>query len=113
MRQQIRSIGMSGGVVGIRCLKLHVDYSSIGLEKTKRVYAKNDCSIKTIQADFFDWNPGKEKFDLIVHWGVLEHFQDPHAILKLCSEWVKPGGLLPIYHHGTRKISMHRGFLLI
>lgn len=89
-----------GGAGSYHCLTLAkwgnaeitlIDYSSIGLEKTKMVYAKNDCSIKTIQADFFSWSP-EDKFDLIVHWGVLEHFQDPYTILRLCSDWVKPGG---------------------
>jgi 2-polyprenyl-3-methyl-5-hydroxy-6-metoxy-1,4-benzoquinol methylase len=194
-----------GGAGSYHCLSLAkwgnaeitlIDYSAIGLEKTEAIYAKNGCPIKTIQADFFTWNPGEEKFDLIVHWGVLEHFQDPYSILQLCSECVKPGGqviftmpnmeawgsklwkkwspldwerhifhsdpqiieaarraglkfqevfywgtpliqitawektggiqsgiriiqrafsllgkLIPIYHHGTRKISMHRGFV--
>lgn len=69
-----------------------LDYSAVGLAKTKEVYEKNHCSVTTIQANFFNWKPQGEKYDIVVHWGVLEHFQDPGSVLKLCVDWVKPGG---------------------
>jgi 2-polyprenyl-3-methyl-5-hydroxy-6-metoxy-1,4-benzoquinol methylase len=69
-----------------------LDYSAVGLAKTKEVYEKNNCSVTTIQADFFNWKPKGEKYDVVVHWGVLEHFQDPSTVLSLCADLIKPGG---------------------
>lgn len=188
--------GLALGQWGDSAITL-VDYSAVGLSKTKEVYKKNQCSVTTIQADFFQWKPEGQKYDVVVHWGVLEHFQDPSSVLKLCSDLLKPNGkviftmpnmeawgsalwrrwspedwarhiyhsdeqiqkacdqvglevkerfywgapliqistwekrgilqsifriiqrafsllgkLIPIYHYGTRKISMHRGFVL-
>lgn len=68
-----------------------VDYSSEGLKITEKIYKINNCDVKIIQKDFFNWDTD-EKFDTVVHWGLLEHFKDPVPILKVCYKFLKPGG---------------------
>ena len=38
-----------------------------------------------------EWN---EKFDLIVAAEVIEHLENPRAVVRACRSWLKPGGIL-------------------
>ena len=71
-----------------------IDYSSVGLEKTREIYTLNGCAIETIEDDFLSWDQGDEQFDLVVHCGLMEHFTDPLILCKRlisrCVEKIKP-----------------------
>lgn len=42
---------------------------------------------------FFDQYPEKEKFDVIMAWGVIEHLVDPDKFLKKVFNHLRPGGV--------------------
>jgi 2-polyprenyl-3-methyl-5-hydroxy-6-metoxy-1,4-benzoquinol methylase len=71
-----------------------IDYSAVGLRKTQEIFSVNDCNVHTVFADFITWNADDTKFDVVVHWGVLEHFNDPKIILKKCQQLLTPGGIV-------------------
>src|SRR4051812_17805718 len=75
-----------GGALSYRLLALAkfrgmkataLDYSRTGLELTRTLFAENGCSVETLEQDFLAWEPAGRTFDLVVHWGVAEHFKDP------------------------------------
>lgn len=68
-----------------------VDYSPAGIERTQLLFETNQCPVTTLLADMFAWRPA-QSFDLVVHWGVIEHFPDPRMVLDVCSRLVCPGG---------------------
>ena len=97
------SIVELGGAVsrGLLDLALHeqaratvVDYSEVGLRQTEAMFAAAGAEVRTIQADFFAWDTRGLTFDLVTHWGVLEHFEDPAPLLELSARLLRPGGLL-------------------
>ncbi len=69
-----------------------LDYSAVGIRQTTELFAENDCAVEAVHADFLTWDPGDARYDLVVHWGVLEHFPDPAPMLARCAALLAPGG---------------------
>jgi 2-polyprenyl-3-methyl-5-hydroxy-6-metoxy-1,4-benzoquinol methylase len=91
-----------GGGYSIRLLALAkfrgcdctaLDFSPAGLDATRQLFAFNGCKVNTIQADMFECTFTRA-YDLVCHWGVLEHFKDPQAVLKVSASALSPGGSL-------------------
>jgi len=36
----------------------------------------------------------QEMFDIVMSWGVIEHFEDTAGCLQACSRFLKPGGTM-------------------
>jgi SAM-dependent methyltransferase len=49
--------------------------------------------INIIEADLFSYNP-PEKYDMVLSFGLIEHFNDTKAILQTHLQFLKPGGVL-------------------
>lgn len=49
--------------------------------------------IRIIEADLFQFE-GKEKFDLVCSFGLIEHFKDTEDIFRRHLQFLKPGGTL-------------------
>jgi SAM-dependent methyltransferase len=49
--------------------------------------------IKIIEADLFTYTPA-EKYDLVLSFGLIEHFSDTKAIIETHLQFLKPGGVL-------------------
>jgi 2-polyprenyl-3-methyl-5-hydroxy-6-metoxy-1,4-benzoquinol methylase len=71
-----------------------VDYSPIGIEQTKALFAAHAIDGEVIFADMFNWTGEKEQFDVVTHWGLLEHFDNPLPTLAASANLIKPGGAL-------------------
>lgn len=71
-----------------------LDYSAVGIRQTEYLFARNRCRVTAVHADFREWNDGGRRFDLVTHWGVLEHFHDPLPLLAYCAGLLAPGGLV-------------------
>jgi len=72
-----------------------LDYSEVGCEKSRALLKHYKVPGKIYYGDLFA--PQEElrnKFDLVVSFGVVEHFEDTAHCLKSCAAFVKPGGLL-------------------
>ena len=69
-----------------------IDYSTIGLDVLSDVFASHGAALRSIHGDFFADDLGGARFDVVVHWGVLEHFVDPRFLLATSAARLMPGG---------------------
>jgi 2-polyprenyl-3-methyl-5-hydroxy-6-metoxy-1,4-benzoquinol methylase len=72
-----------------------IDYSPIGCEMARKVLHANGVEGEVVCADIF--SPPEdmlETFDVVVSFGVVEHFDDTASCLRAASSFLKPGGLL-------------------
>jgi SAM-dependent methyltransferase len=67
----------------------------VGCEKSRDLLEHYNVQGEIYCADLFS-PPADllQKFDLVVSFGVVEHFEDTAHCLKSCAAFVKPGGLL-------------------
>ena len=72
-----------------------IDYSEIGCQQAMQVLSKAEVEGEIVCADFFS-PPGSmlKAFDVVVSFGVLEHFKDTTTCVAAFSKFLKPGGLL-------------------
>ena len=56
--------------------------------------------------DQFSARPVGREFDCVVANDVIEHVEDPRAMVKQCAEWVRPGGLLYIGTADSEPVEM-------
>jgi SAM-dependent methyltransferase len=52
-----------------------------------------DGDINIIEADLFNYTPA-EKYDMVLSFGLIEHFSDTASIIKTHLQFLKPGGTL-------------------
>jgi SAM-dependent methyltransferase len=71
-----------------------IDYSQEGIDTLEAIFAVNGCKVETELGDVLAWQPTEGLFDLVVHWGLLEHFADPAPIIQRSADLLKPGGVL-------------------
>ncbi len=89
LNRRLLALSMWGGA------EVHaLDYSPVSLELLDRLFEANGVTVTAHQGDFESFDFGGQQFDLVVHWGVLEHFSDPAPLLKLSADLVRPGGSL-------------------
>jgi hypothetical protein len=69
-----------------------VDYSPLAVAQSKKLYEANHCEIELVCDDFFSPALDGRKFDVVTHWGVLEHEIDPSRLIRrsveLANDWV-------------------------
>jgi len=70
-----------------------IDYSQVGLSKTKKLFELNGCEVDIYNGDFSKYDFGGKKFDYIVHWGLIEHFKNPIDIFTLSANLLNPSGV--------------------
>ncbi len=72
-----------------------LDYSPIGCEMARAVLQANKIEAEVVCADFFS-SPENllGKFDVVVSFGVIEHFEDTSGCLRSVSSFLKTGGML-------------------
>lgn len=69
-----------------------IDYSNVGLSKTNALFELNGCNVDIHQGDIFTYNFNKQKFNYIVHWGLIEHFKNPGEIFSLTAALLTESG---------------------
>ncbi len=72
-----------------------LDYSEVGCERSRAFLKNYNVPGEIFCEDLF--NPCSDllhKFDLVVSFGVVEHFENTADCLKACAAFVKPGGHL-------------------
>ena len=70
-----------------------LDYSEIGCKKTRQMWDHYGIKGDIHCADMFD--PPKDllgQYDMVVSFGVMEHFEDTSGALSAAKAFVKPGG---------------------
>ncbi len=72
-----------------------IDYSPIGCQMAKKVLQVNGVEAEVVCANFFSPPSNMlEAFDVVVSFGVIEHFEDTASCLRAVSSFLKPGGML-------------------
>ena len=72
-----------------------LDYSRVGCEKSRNLLRHYNIPGEVYCDNLF--SPSSkllQQFDLVVSFGVVEHFENTADCLKSCAAFVKPGGLL-------------------
>ena len=69
-----------------------IDYSRVGLSKTKKLFELNGCEVEIFNGNFSNHDFGNKKFDYIVHWGLIEHFKNPIDIFTLSANLLNSSG---------------------
>jgi len=97
----LRVLEVGGGGPNARALALRkwggaeitvIDYSATALELVTRYFVLNEEKLEVIEDDFLTHDFARQRFDLVTHWGVLEHFDDPSGILTRSAALLTPGG---------------------
>lgn len=77
-------------------LRIHgLDYSDIGCRQAKEALRLAAVDGEIRQGDLFmppaDW---EGRFDIVISWGLIEHFHDTAGALRAVARFAKPGGLV-------------------
>lgn len=71
-----------------------IEYSEAGMAATlKNLKALNVAYGEILCGDFFSIEP-EARFDVVMSFGFIEHFNDPDAVIDRHLAWLKPGGTL-------------------
>lgn len=85
-----------------------VEYTAHGAERNRRNFSANGLApANVIEADFFSddfLEANKERFDIVVSRGFIEHFDDPGAVVARHVSLLRPGGLLLVMIPNLRGI---------
>lgn len=72
-----------------------LDYSPIGCEMARAVLARSRVAGEIVCADFFSPPDAmRGAFDIVVSFGVAEHFDDTAACIGAFAAFLKPGGVM-------------------
>jgi 2-polyprenyl-6-hydroxyphenyl methylase/3-demethylubiquinone-9 3-methyltransferase len=72
-----------------------VDYSERGCDLARQNLAAERCAGTIVCADFFEYlRSSPAAFDLVMSFGLIEHFEQVAEVLRSMAEIVRPGGLL-------------------
>ena len=100
-----RHIGSRGKALDFGCavglfVKVAADagWDAVGVERSvwaadygRRHYGLNIVSGNEVECENFN-----QRFELITMWDVLEHLEEPRAVLEQAARWLKPGGVLAL-----------------
>ena len=71
-----------------------LDYSSTGCAKAAEILESAGVPGRIVEADFFDPPSDMQSaFDVVVSFGVIEHFDDTASALAACRAYLRPGGM--------------------
>jgi SAM-dependent methyltransferase len=91
-----------------------VDYSDTGVAQTKELFQREGLNGEVLHEDIFKWAAGgvDRSFDVVTHWGLLEHFADPEPIMKISANLVRPGGkvVFTMPNLGAKGVSLWRRY---
>jgi 2-polyprenyl-3-methyl-5-hydroxy-6-metoxy-1,4-benzoquinol methylase len=71
-----------------------LDYSPIGLQQTRELFAREGIDGRVIEADLFSPELDLGRYDFVTHWGLVEHFEDPGQVMRVSARMVNADGLL-------------------
>lgn len=70
-----------------------IDYTVRGVRLSQLILEKAGVNGKIVQGDLFeppaDWI---EQFDVVVSFGLVEHFENTSQVISACARYLRPGG---------------------
>jgi 2-polyprenyl-3-methyl-5-hydroxy-6-metoxy-1,4-benzoquinol methylase len=72
-----------------------IDYSEVGCQQALQLLSNEGVEGQIVCADFFSPHESMiGEFDVVISFGVLEHFQDTQKCISAFSEYLKPKGIV-------------------
>ena len=72
-----------------------LDYSDVGCKRAQDNLTRTSTPGNIHHADMFNPSAGlHQQFDVVVSFGLVEHFSDTAAAVAACAAYAKPGGLI-------------------
>jgi len=72
-----------------------VDYSSVGCEQARAILDRENVSGEIFECNLFELPKElNEKFDVVVSFGLVEHFSNSVEIIGALADLLKPGGII-------------------
>ena len=73
-------------------------FSVSGIEPAplSAAYARGCFGVNVIESDVLETEFDHATFDVITAWDVIEHVPDPRAVIRHCTQWLKPGGIMAL-----------------
>jgi 2-polyprenyl-3-methyl-5-hydroxy-6-metoxy-1,4-benzoquinol methylase len=107
-RGRVLEVGCGPGFVSLELARagyrvVGLDVSSAALEVAERLARENPFNENWgeavyVRADFLQWSAtNQEKFDAIIFFGSLHHFQEPASVLDHALTHLAPGGRVMAY----------------
>ena len=91
----VMEIGSYYGAFGSEIKNSVNSYTGLELSKHASNYSKKKFNLNTVNKNIYEYFKNDDKkFDIIFMFDVLEHLDDPDAILNLCSKNLKKNGRL-------------------
>lgn len=70
-----------------------IDYTEVGVRLSQLILNKAAVNGRIVQGDLFDppsdWI---EQFDVVVSFGLVEHFRSTSQVVSACARYLRPGG---------------------
>lgn len=109
--RSILDIGSGRGLMLYYLEKYYKYERAIGTQISKAAceYSKNVLGLEMYDKDILELNLGKESFDIVTLWHVLEHVKEPELYVKKIQTLLKKNGKLvievPNFNSWTRKLT--------
>ena len=72
-----------------------IDYSSRGIHLSQLILDKARSPARLVRSDLFDPPADMiERFDVVVSFGVVEHFDHTSHAIAACGRYLRPGGIM-------------------
>jgi 2-polyprenyl-3-methyl-5-hydroxy-6-metoxy-1,4-benzoquinol methylase len=72
-----------------------IDYSEVGCQQAREVLERAGVTGNVLQNDMFDVPDFmKHAFDVVITFGVIEHFADTASCMRTLTSYCKPGGVV-------------------
>jgi SAM-dependent methyltransferase len=70
-----------------------IDYTVAGIGLSQAILDKAGVSGRIVEGDLFEPAPDWiEQFDVVVSFGLVEHFEDTAQVVSACALYLRPGG---------------------
>lgn len=80
-----------------------VDFSSVALERARRMAEEKEVEVRWVEADILDWDPGR-RFDLVLVAYV--HLPERTPLMQKAVSWVAPDGYLFLVGHDVATVGV-------
>lgn len=70
-----------------------IDYTESGVNAAKAILSKADIPGDIRHGDLFNTpHEWVDHFDIVVSFGLIEHFENPASVIAACARYLRPGG---------------------
>jgi SAM-dependent methyltransferase len=91
----VLDVGSGLAVFPFRMKEAGWDVTALDPDARAAEHARQNAKVHSVHADFLTWEPPEgSRFDVITMNKVLEHVEDPVAMLQRTRRWIRPGGFL-------------------